>query len=119
MATYDYKCNKCGHEMIDVVESIKNKPQTRCPSCKKHGLERVIFGGILGRVKEIRTIGQLADENSRINKNKIQEETAKKHEAEPPPAKPWYHLDSNVTNSVINKMTDAQKKKFIIEGKKI
>lgn len=60
---YDYQCSACGHEMHDVQQSIQEDAITKCPKCKKHGLERIIYGGIHASVKggEPTTIGQLAE----------------------------------------------------------
>ncbi len=44
MPTYDYVCQKCGHE-FDQYQSIKDDPLKKCPKCKKQGLKRKIGGG--------------------------------------------------------------------------
>ena len=44
MPTYEYECTKCGHT-FDVMQSIKDKPLSRCPVCKS-AIRRVIFGGL-------------------------------------------------------------------------
>jgi putative FmdB family regulatory protein len=44
MPTYEYECTKCGHT-FEVMQSIKDKPLSRCPECKS-AVRRVIFGGL-------------------------------------------------------------------------
>jgi len=33
MPTYEYECQKCGHE-FEVFQSISAEPKKRCPTCK-------------------------------------------------------------------------------------
>ncbi len=42
MPTYDYECDACGHK-FEQFQSIKNKPLTKYPECKKKKLRR-LFG---------------------------------------------------------------------------
>lgn len=44
MPTYEYKCDKCGHGM-DVFQSMKDSPLTKCPVCKSNKLHRIIGTG--------------------------------------------------------------------------
>jgi putative FmdB family regulatory protein len=44
MPTYDYVCTKCGHE-FEVFQSMKDKPLTKCPKCKKGRVKRLIGTG--------------------------------------------------------------------------
>lgn len=44
MPTYEYICTKCGHEM-ESFHSMKDKPLTQCPSCKRRTLKRQVGGG--------------------------------------------------------------------------
>lgn len=41
MATYDYKCQSCGHEMT-VTKGMTEPDPTECPSCEDHSLKQVI-----------------------------------------------------------------------------
>jgi putative FmdB family regulatory protein len=34
MPTYEYECLSCGHK-FEVLQSIKDKPITKCPECSK------------------------------------------------------------------------------------
>ena len=120
MPLYDYQCSNCGHELCDVKQSIHDKPKVRCPQCNKHKLERVVHGGLMTIVKEVKTIGQLADSNYKANKSKIDEEHAKKAEIkEKQEAKdrPWYHDKNGPSRDKINKMTPLQKQRYVMEGK--
>jgi len=40
MPTYEYICQKCGHEM-DVFQSMKDDPLKKCPHCGKPALKRL------------------------------------------------------------------------------
>ncbi len=44
MPTYDYECTACGHE-FELFQSITAEPETKCPSCKKRKLKRLIGTG--------------------------------------------------------------------------
>lgn len=42
MPTYDYECNKCGHE-FELFQSITEGVKKTCPACGKRSLRR-LFG---------------------------------------------------------------------------
>jgi putative FmdB family regulatory protein len=44
MPTYDYRCDACSHE-FEEFQYIKDAPLTKCPSCGKKKLRRLIGGG--------------------------------------------------------------------------
>lgn len=44
MPTYEYVCTKCDHG-LEVFQSMKDAPLTKCPACRKAGLKRKIGGG--------------------------------------------------------------------------
>jgi len=44
MPTYDYKCKLCNKEH-EIFHSISAKPEKKCPSCGKAGLERMVSLG--------------------------------------------------------------------------
>jgi putative FmdB family regulatory protein len=44
MPTYEYKCEKCGHEM-EAFQSITAGPLRKCPECGKSSLQRLISVG--------------------------------------------------------------------------
>lgn len=44
MPTYEYACQKCGHE-FEIHQSMKDEPLKKCPKCKKAGLKRLVGAG--------------------------------------------------------------------------
>src|SRR5262245_54308898 len=44
MPTYDYRCQKCGHE-FELFQSIRDGVKRRCPKCGKNALKRLIGTG--------------------------------------------------------------------------
>ena len=44
MPTYDYACQKCGHE-FEEFQAITAKPLRKCPECGKLALKRLIGTG--------------------------------------------------------------------------
>ena len=115
MNRYDYVCQKCSHELRDVLQSIKDPPKKKCPECGKRGLKRVLYGGLLVSVKQDpTTIGQLADKNaSKMGSYQKSEIEEKKKKSEPATDK-----DAPATRVDINKMSEKQKHRYIMEGKK-
>ena len=65
MPLYDYECEACSHEILDVKQSFDEAPLSLCPECNQPKLFRVITGGIHVSVKNTNTIGQLADKNEK------------------------------------------------------
>jgi len=119
MPTYDYKCNACEHLLEDIVQRFSEKPLKKCPECKKFQLERVISGGIHAYVRDVKTIGQLEDQNTKKYKSRIEEAAAKRKEETSEEPKTWIDKHGgNATPQEINKMTPQQKKRYIMEGKK-
>lgn len=116
MPMYDYECSNCEHLLEDVFQKVTDKPLKKCPECGKHKLYRVITGGLHGSVVGYNTIGGMADKNAKQNKSQIAEAEAKRKEENPEPEKPWYHGDA--TTKEINKMTQRQKVRYIMEGRK-
>src|SRR5258708_7087514 len=41
MPLYEYQCKKCGSR-FEQIEKFSDKPQTKCPKCKKGRVERLI-----------------------------------------------------------------------------
>ena len=109
---YDYVCNNCGNEMIDVEQSIKDKAYRKCPECNHHSLNRVIHGGYFIAPREATTIGQVMDRNAKKNKKRY-DDTPPKPEKE----KTWYDKHRTATTKEIKKMTKDQQKRYIMEGK--
>jgi putative FmdB family regulatory protein len=44
MPTYEYRCEKCGHE-FEEFQSISAKPIKKCPKCGKLAVKRLISAG--------------------------------------------------------------------------
>lgn len=44
MPTYEYRCEKCGHE-FEEFQSITAKPIRKCPKCGKNAVNRLISAG--------------------------------------------------------------------------
>ena len=44
MPTYEYVCQKCGHE-FEAFQSMRDEPLKKCPKCKKAALKRLVGGG--------------------------------------------------------------------------
>jgi putative FmdB family regulatory protein len=44
MPTYEYKCDKCGHQ-FEQTQGITSKPLRKCPKCGKPALKRLIGTG--------------------------------------------------------------------------
>ena len=41
MPTYDYRCEKCGHE-FEAKHSIHDDPIKHCPECNEESVKRII-----------------------------------------------------------------------------
>ena len=117
MPIYDYECKDCGAEVSDVFQKVTDPELKKCDDCGKDSLYRVITGGLHSFIAGSDTIGSVADKNSRINKNKINEMEAMKRESQPKIEKPWHHEHTTKSAKDINKMSDKQKTKYIMEGK--
>lgn len=44
MPTYEYACQKCGHQ-FEQFQSMRDEPLKKCPKCNKAGLKRLVGGG--------------------------------------------------------------------------
>ena len=119
MISYDYICEHCDHKMPNVEQSIKDKPKKICPSCGKHGLVRVLYGGVFCSVsKDPSTIGQLADRNAKkAGRQKMSEVEAKARENQPSSTPPLSE-HRTATNREVRQMSEKQRMRYIMEGKK-
>ena len=109
---YDYKCDECGHFMEDIYQSIKDKALTKCPSCSKDSLDRVVYGGLGMFVKDVNTVGQLADRNwKNMGSYKRSEIESQNTNLSDSGKKRKLMRD-------INAMTADQKKNYILKGGK-
>lgn len=117
---YDYLCDECGHKMIDVYQSIKDDALKTCPSCQKESLNRVVYGGIASFVKDVKTIGQLADKNwTKLGHyQRSEKEEQAKLERQSKEEKSVFSAFGSASKKEINKMTPEQQKRYIITGDK-
>lgn len=115
---YDYECSHCGHKLIDYFQSIHDNPITLCPRCENHSLQRLITGGLGSFFKEAKTIGQLADKNwskmGQYKRSELEEESKKEKEKNTS----FFDQFGSANKKEINKMTQEQKKKYIMTGDK-
>lgn len=134
MPTYQYECRKCHHE-LEEFQQASDLPLTKCPSCKKNGLFRVLTGG-LGFFLTGRTVGAVADKNTSTfsndfkshlkNKNKtkkvdvLSSKIKNKGEVvkqEKTTEKPWYKKNQTVTDKQLQGASPNQLTKYIETGK--
>jgi putative FmdB family regulatory protein len=105
MPNYEYACSACEHQ-FEVYQGVKDPVKRKCPKCKKLRLERLIFP-VMGQVKSIKTLGQLAEKNTKKAGSSMQSaEEDRKIAAK---------AEIKEINK-INNMTEKQKIKYI-EGK--
>lgn len=118
MPKYDYLCDSCGHEINDLYQSFSEDSLIKCPSCGQDSLNRVIYGGLGTFVKDVKTIGQLADKNwnsmGRYKKTEIEQKRKEQNLSKESP----YSSFGTASKSEINKMSPEQQKKYIITGEK-
>lgn len=115
---YDYACSNCDNKIMDYYQSIKDEPITLCEKCNTHSLYRVISGGLGSFFKEAKTVGQLADKNwSKFGRYKQSELEQKTKESKQKKAS-YFDQFGSANRQQINKMTEEQKKKYIITGDK-
>lgn len=120
MPEYTFECKNCNtvqketwsiSSYDDYIKSIK------CNNCLSKEIYRSYQeDNINTSIKDIKTIGQLADNNAKKMKSKINEENARNQQINNS-SKPWYHSYSSVSNKDINKMTKKQKQNYILKGK--
>lgn len=41
---YDYECKACGHR-LELFQKMSDKPEYKCPECKRDTFERIISPG--------------------------------------------------------------------------
>ena len=104
--------------MEDVRQSFNDEPLSLCPKCNEEKLFRVVTGGLHVSVKNVNTIGQLADRNATNNKSIIKENQQRLSESKPAEEKSWMDKHRSASNKEVQKMTKQQKARYIMEGKK-
>lgn len=114
MPRYDYVCEECNHEIIDLYQSIHDEALIECPSCGQNALRRVIYGGLGSFMKDPKTLGSLADHNwskkGHYEKSELESKNSKTEETS------YFSKFGNASAKQINKMTDDQKTKYIMTG---
>lgn len=114
MPTYDYECTNCNHKITDIYQSIKSDALIECDKCKKDTLIRIIYCPYISVKGEAKTIGQLAERNTKkMGKTLVQEKSLKDKESK----KQALSEAKKEMNSKIGSMTEAQKKRYIEDGK--
>lgn len=121
MPTYNLFCENCNADIeffCSISEYDKFMKEIKCPSCSSKKLYRNYQeDNIYSTVREIRTVGQLAEHNTKKMGSKLSEEYEKN---KPSSKKQWYQDEKlgDASRKEINKMTPAQKKKYVLTGKK-
>jgi putative FmdB family regulatory protein len=116
MPTYDYVCDNCDNEIHDIFQSFSEASLTKCEACGKDTLRRVIYGGLATFIKDVKTIGQVADKNwSNMGSYKRSEIEQKRKDQMKENESPLSSF-GKASRQQINKMTPDQKKKYIITG---
>jgi putative FmdB family regulatory protein len=110
---YDYGCHECGETLKDIKQSIHDEALTLCPSCGKHSLERVPYGGLGSFMKNnSNTIGGQADKNwssmGHYQRSEIEAKRKKDSASE----------NKRNERKQINNMTAKQKERYIRTGEK-
>ena len=98
---------------MEIEQSIKDKPLSKCSDCGKSTLERILYGGYHVICNDISTIGQLAEHNYKKNKGQIEDNIAAKKKNNQKPA----NKQMPATTRDIAQMTNKQKQTYIMEGK--
>ena len=44
MPIYEYRCNRCNHE-LEAIQKFTDEPLVKCPKCKKKSLEKQMSTG--------------------------------------------------------------------------
>ena len=114
MPKYDYKCENCKHKLIDVYQSFDSESLTKCEKCGQESLNKIIYCPYISVKGEIKTVGQLAESNSKkMGKTLVEEKTLKDKEDKKEALKDA----KKEMRSKINKMTSDQARRYIEDGK--
>lgn len=111
---YDYECDSCGAEVYDIEQTVSDTPLTKCPKCGEKSLYRVLLAAPSASVQsDAVTIGQLAERNAKkLGREEVQERTLKDKDSK----KEALKQARKEMHSKINKMSEAQQKKYILDG---
>jgi|688.fasta_scaffold09695_18 hypothetical protein len=123
MPTYSFCCEDCAATTeieCRVAEYKAKSKKVSCSVCNSKNVYRDFKAdNVQGSVKNVNTIGQLADKNAKKNKTKISEAKHKQKESTIQAPQPWYKNSKygSATPKEINKMSTDQTTKYIMEGK--
>lgn len=112
MPTYHYRCGNCKSD-FEIVHSIKLEKLTVCCKCGEPKLDIVIDGPFDVSVKEVKTIGQLAEKNA---KDMGKEQLQMKMDADGTTQK-LKNIEKMKTIHKLGKLSDDKKTKYIETGK--
>ena len=117
MPTYDYLCNDCGSE-FERVHGFGKTPEP-C-ECGSSNIKIVINQAPAAFVKgEPTTLGQLAEANTKnMGRYELEDKRAYQEAGKQKPKKEWWQKSGNASSADINKMSKAQKAKYIRDGDK-
>jgi putative FmdB family regulatory protein len=114
MPKYDYECENCNHKLIDIYQPFDSDSLTKCENCGQNSLRRIIYCPYISVKGEIKTIGQLAESNSKkMGKTLVEEKTLKDKENKKQALKDA----KKELRSKINKMSSDQTRRYIEDGK--
>lgn len=131
MPVYLNRCTNCQHE-FESIQKYQDKPLKRCPNCRRHKLERVIFTPTVicyGNIDTVTTFGQAAELNAkRMGKegmSNLEQKTRKKQKLKLPRGaqridsasgggRPWWRDGDKPLN--LNKVKDPHK--YVMTGDK-
>lgn len=111
MPVYHYKCG-CGYDK-EVFHSIHENIRTLCPECNNNSMVVVIDSIPYGTVKEIKTIGQLADSNAK----KMGKELLQKKMESDGVTKAIQQQEAMSEVRKLAALTPEKKEKYIMDGK--
>mgnify|MGYP006410052985 CR=1 FL=1 len=112
MPLYDYECRKCVY-YTEIWQGMMDDPIQKCPNCGENALVKVIINPPAAIVRgEAKTIGQLADKNTRkMGKYELEDRQQKDNVAQKQEVS-----DKRKLHQKINSMSEAQKLKWIRGG---
>lgn len=116
MPEYNFICNKCNSYTVEywhISDYDDNFKKVKCQHCKSKKVNRVYdLDNVHTTVKEIKTIGQLAEHNTKkLGKYGLEEKLLKDNKIVD---KDKQEKKERIRK--INKMTPQQKEKWIVEG---
>jgi putative FmdB family regulatory protein len=111
MIEYEYECDNCSHS-FSIRQSIKDDALSICPECNESTLYRVFHAPYVSVKGDVKTIGQLADKNTKnMGRYELEEKKANDINVNKE------QREKRDLNRKINKMTPDQKTKWILGDK--